>query len=79
MPSNKPRGFDRRPPQREEGSKVIIVCEGSKTEKNYFEAIRRDLHLTTVQVAVFHPNGTNPRLIVDFACQKRQEQIDENA
>ena len=77
MSSHKPRGFARRPPKREEGSKVIIVCEGSKTEKNYFEAIRKDLRLTTVQIAVYHPNGTNPRLIVDSARQKRQEQIND--
>lgn len=79
MPPNKPRRFERRPPKREEGGKIIIVCEGSKTEKYYFNAIRVDLRLTTGQIAVSHPNGTNPRLIVKSACEKRREQIDENA
>ena len=78
MPSKIRRGFHRKPPKKEEGAKIIIVCEGSKTETNYFNAIRKDLRLPTDQVAVYHPNGTNPRLIVDFARQKRQEQIDED-
>ena len=70
------RGFERRPARREVGRKVIIVCEGSKTEKGYFNAIRASLRLPTVQIAVYHPDATNPRRIVEYARQKRQEQID---
>ena len=63
--------------RREEGGRVIIVCEGSKTEKYYFEAIRRSLRRTSIQIAVYHPHGTNAGLIVDFAIRKRQEQRKE--
>ena len=63
--------------RREEGGRVIIVCEGSKTEKYYFEAIRRSLRRTSIQTAVYHPHSTNPGLIVDFAIRKRQEQRKE--
>jgi hypothetical protein len=72
------RGFERQPARREVGRKIIIVCEGSKTEKGYFNAIRASLKLPTVQVAVYHPNATNPRGIVEYTRQKRHEQIDSS-
>lgn len=75
----KKRGFERRPIQREIGRKVIIVCEGSKTETGYFHAIRKELRLQVVQVSILHPGATNPRRIVEAAIQKRQEQINDDA
>lgn len=71
------RGFERRPPYRDPGRRVIIVCEGSKTEPQYFDAIRKELRLPTVQVIVTKASGTDPRNVVDDAIAKRKELIDD--
>jgi hypothetical protein len=46
----------------------LIVCEGSKTEVNYFEEIRQESRLSSVDVKVIHsPHGTEPRQVVEGA------------
>ena len=55
------------------GRKVIIVCEGKKTEYGYFEAIRKHLRLPTLQVRVIHPDATDPLSIVRYALDIRQD------
>ncbi len=48
--------------------RILIVCEGKKTEPNYFEEIRQELRLPKTEVRVLHSDaGTEPRLIVDHA------------
>lgn len=45
--------------------RVLIVCEGSKTEVNYFEEIRQEARLPTVDLRVIQsPLGTEPRQVV---------------
>jgi len=56
----KRNSFKRPQATRAIGRKVIIVCEGKKTEHGYFEAIRKHLRLPTLQVAVVHPDATDP-------------------
>ncbi len=51
--------------------RALIACEGSKTERNYFEDIRRQLRLPKSQVTVLPPDrGTEPRQVVDYAVEK---------
>src|SRR4051812_17565053 len=48
--------------------RLLIVCEGKKTEPNYFEDIRQELRLPRAEVRVLHSDaGTEPRQIVDYA------------
>ena len=48
--------------------RILIVCEGKKTEPLYFEEIRREYRLHTANVCVLHGEaGTCPRQIVEFA------------
>lgn len=48
--------------------RILIVCEGEKTERLYFEEIRREYRLHTANVCVLHSEaGTCPRQIVEFA------------
>jgi hypothetical protein len=48
--------------------RILIVCEGKKTEPNYFEDIRQELRLPKTEVRVLHSDaGTEPRQIVDYA------------
>jgi hypothetical protein len=55
-----------RPPH----DRVLVVCEGSKTEPNYLEEIRRKLRISSADVRVVHSSlGTEPRQVVDSAEQ----------
>lgn len=73
------RSFRRPPPSRSIGRKLIIVCEGKKTERGYFEEIRKSLRLPTVRVRVEHADATDPLSIVRAAIEYRQTRKDERA
>lgn len=48
--------------------RILIVCEGSKTEPNYFTEIRVGRRLPTANIAVLPSHaGTDPLQVVDFA------------
>ena len=54
----------RRPPY----DRVLIVCEGKKTEPLYFDDIRKKNRIPSAHVHVLHSDlGTQPRQVVDFA------------
>lgn len=67
------RNFKRRPPTREPKRKILIICEGKETEFNYFNSIRQDMRLPTLQIIIEHPNKTDPRSIVQAAINRRDE------
>lgn len=76
-----PRGrfFQRPRNPRAVGKQIIIVCEGEKTERGYFEEIRKSLRLPTVRVRVIHADATDPRSIVRAAVDYRQERKRDKA
>lgn len=47
--------------------RVLIVCEGEKTEPLYFDDIRKQNRIPTAHIRVIPANGTQPRQVVDFA------------
>jgi hypothetical protein len=50
--------------------RILIVCEGSKTEPRYLDDIRQQLRIATAHINVIHStNGTEPRQVVDSAEQ----------
>lgn len=58
---------------------VLIVCEGEKTEPNYFSALINDLQLNTANIVIVKNNeGSSPRTIVDFALAeyKKEKEYD---
>lgn len=62
------RDLKRKTPNRPPYDRILIVCEGAKTEVNYFEDIRQEARLPTVNVRVIHsPLGTEPQQIVQGA------------
>ena len=65
------RSFQRRAATRDIGRKIIIACEGEKTEHGYFEAIRQSLRLSTVKVRVVKPPGSDPLSVVRAAIEGR--------
>lgn len=71
--------FKRRESTRPIANKILIVCEGSKTEPAYFNAIRQTSRLATLQVLIVPSQGkTDPCNLVDLAIEKRQELEDDD-
>ncbi len=64
------RGQAKQPPY----DRILIVCEGEKTEPNYFEEIKHELRLPTAAVAVVRGDRrTEPLQIVTRAEDKFKE------
>jgi hypothetical protein len=59
---------------REKRVYFLIICEGEKTEPNYFEALKKDLPIGTLVVADMTIKGTgrNTESLVDFTLKFRQ-------
>jgi hypothetical protein len=58
---------------------VLIVCEGEKTEPNYFKALIDDLLLNTANIVIAkNVAGSSPRTIADFALKeyKKEKEYD---
>jgi len=65
------RSLRRRRPSKKPRKVVLILCEGEKTEPNYFKALRSKLGLSTVEVEVAG-TGAAPISVID-AAQERQK------
>ena len=53
---------------------ILIVCEGEKTEPNYFTELKKALRLSNANVRICG-RGSDPLSVVDFAIETfRQEQ-----
>ena len=57
--------------------KILIACEGKKTEPKYFNAIRQDLRLPSEQVEVLSHEGTDPLGIVNAVVEARKKKKKE--
>ncbi len=57
--------------------RILIVCEGEKTEPYYFEEVRIGLDLDSANVAIDGSCGSSPKSIVNHAlsefCKERQK------
>lgn len=54
---------ERRLDTREERQRFLIVCEGEKTEPNYFESFRQDLPQQVVQLEIFGEGASTLSLV----------------
>jgi hypothetical protein len=51
--------------------RILIVCEGSKTEPLYFDAIRQANRIPAAHISIMPSElGTEPRQVVDFALEE---------
>jgi hypothetical protein len=67
-------GLRRKPPIRELYDRILIVCEGKKTEPNYFEEIRKQARIPTAHICVLHSQlGTQPSQVVEYAVTQFNE------
>lgn len=68
------RGADRddlrrRPASREPRSRILVVCEGEKTEPTYFRSLSRLARNPLVQIEIAKEHGV-PRTLVDHAVEQ---------
>ena len=59
--------YARRGPAREPYALVLIVCEGAKTEPNYFNGLRIAERLSSANIKVTPADGSDPMSIVQYA------------
>lgn len=57
-------------------AKVLIVCEGEKTEPHYFLGLRNHYKLNTANVEVCGQCGSDPMSVVTYAKQRYREEKD---
>lgn len=70
------KNLQRKRARREVYDKILIVCEGEKTEPNYFKEAREHFRLNTVNVEVRGDCSSDPMNIVNFAKQRYREEKD---
>ena len=73
MPKHGPhRNFQRRPSRRSPKARVLVVCEGERTEPLYFKAMRDRLRLNTLVVKA--TKGVDPRTLVNMAREEERKE-----
>jgi RloB-like protein len=71
------KSFRRAEPIREAYAFVLVVCEGTKSEPNYFKRLRHVYRLSSANVVITPANGNDPISIVEFAkCQLETKNYD---
>ena len=64
----------RKKPTRPPYDRILVVCEGKKTEPNYFEEIRIEARISAIHVCVLPSGfGAQPSRVVEFAVSKFKE------
>lgn len=69
--------LERSGPRRAPYDKVLIVCEGSKTEPNYFQELIDHHEINTANVRVDGTCGSDPMSVVNHAIQLYREEKDK--
>ena len=64
----------RRRSRRESYDRVLIVCEGSKTELNYLRDLRDSLKLSSANIEIDGNSGSSPKSVVRYAKRRLSEE-----
>lgn len=66
--------LERKSKKRERYKVIMIVCEGSKTEPNYFKGLRNELGLNPANIQIeCCPNGNDPVSIINHAINEHKK------
>ncbi len=68
--------LERRAAKRSSYEKVLIVCEGEKTEPNYFRGCIQFYNLNTANVEVDGTCGSSPKSVCDRAVDLREVEVE---
>ena len=52
---------------------ILIICEGEKTEKNYFQRLKEFLNLISVSIEILPSPHPTPMQVINYAEQKAKE------
>lgn len=66
----------RRPPSLEPQPRILIICEGTVTEPQYFDAFRRDEYNSLVNIEIDDKGGVPKTLVERAAARKKQSEIE---
>jgi len=66
--------YARRASSREPYDYVLIVCEGGKTEPNYFHGLKRAYRLSNANIEIAYAGATDPLSIVNYANSRLTEE-----
>lgn len=69
--------LNRSPAKREPYELILIVCEGSETEPNYFENLRETENLSSVNVEITGKSGSDPMSVINYAIRTYEERAKE--
>ena len=68
------RGLARRRARRKTYPRILIVCEGKKTEPNYFNGLKDDLRLNSANIEITRGSNSSPTSVVAFARKRYEKQ-----
>ncbi|MCP4995719.1 MAG: RloB domain-containing protein [Gammaproteobacteria bacterium] len=77
MAKRKPRrdkDLKRRGPKREAYDRVLIICEGEKTEPFYFQDLCAHYHLSSANIEVTPADGSSPVTVVKSAKRHQKQE-----
>lgn len=69
----KRRGLKRSGFKREPYDRVLIVCEGAKTEPNYLQELLKTYHLSSANIEVTGEGGSAPMSVVEHAINRFED------
>jgi len=80
FPKNRSRSrneLGRKSPTRIPRRSILIVCEGEKTEPDYFKGLRKKYRLSTLEVEIAGEEcGSDPNSVVRYACNRKNDEPD---
>lgn len=69
--------FRRKKANRDQYERVLIVCEGQKTEPNYFRRLRKHFGLNSANVVIADKkSGLDPKSLVEYALEEFNKEPD---
>lgn len=72
------KDLQRKKPRRSPYDRVLIICEGKKTEPYYLQSFADDLKLNTANIEIDGDSDSSPRSVVAYAKKRYQDDIKAN-
>ena len=68
------QALTRRRAKRAPYARILVVCEGKKTEPNYFNGLKNDLHLNSANVEITGDSDSSPTSVVAFSKERYRDE-----
>lgn len=77
LKARKARDISRRIAKRSENKKILIICEGQKTEPSYFRALKNDYRLLATDIRIISAKRSDPMSLIKTAEKQYNESVNE--